>query len=158
MLQKAIRRNKSVSLICSAIRPLFYSITFLPWPSASSKSVTLGDPTLYRGTTQRTTNCSFLLPTWYLKIEGEHGHYFAKRNEKVKKNKENEGLRIAESTWRVAEGSHFAFCSSVLIPEGKDQVGGNGEQSAHHRDVPRGSTMSPNDPEHDNVKDGARRR
>ncbi|WMV08755.1 hypothetical protein MTR67_002140, partial [Solanum verrucosum] len=35
-----------------------------------------------------------------------------------------EGLRIAESIWRVAERTHFAFCSSVLSLEGKDQVGG----------------------------------
>ncbi|KAG5630311.1 hypothetical protein H5410_002028 [Solanum commersonii] len=74
---------------------------------------------------------------------GEHGHYFAKRNEK---NEENEGLRIVESTWQVAEGFHFAFCSSVLSPEGKDEVGGKREQSAYRRDVPRSSTMSPNDP------------
>uniref|UniRef100_M1DSY8 Uncharacterized protein n=1 Tax=Solanum tuberosum TaxID=4113 RepID=M1DSY8_SOLTU len=94
----------------------------------------------------------------YLKIEGEHGHYFAKRNEKAEKNEENEGPRIAESTWRVAEGSHFAFCSSVLSPEGKDQVGGKAKQSAQCRDVPRGSTMLPNEPEHIDVKDGARRR
>uniref|UniRef100_M1DN74 Uncharacterized protein n=1 Tax=Solanum tuberosum TaxID=4113 RepID=M1DN74_SOLTU len=58
----------------------------------------------------------------YLKFEGKHGHYFTKRNKKAEKNEENEG---------------------------KDQVGGKGEQSAHHRDVPRGSTMSPNDPEND---------
>ncbi|KAG5595938.1 hypothetical protein H5410_037170 [Solanum commersonii] len=91
-------------------------------------------------------------PNGYLKIEGEHGHYFAKRNEKAEKNEENERLRIVESTWRVAEGSHFAFCSSVLIPEGMDQISGKGEQSAHRRDVPRGSTTSPNDPEHDDAE------
>ncbi|WMV45545.1 hypothetical protein MTR67_038930 [Solanum verrucosum] len=62
------------------------------------------------------------------------------------------GLRITESTSRVAEGSHFTFCSSMLSPEGKDQVGGKREQSAHHRGVPRNSTMSPNDPEHDDAE------
>ncbi|KAG5599366.1 hypothetical protein H5410_030736 [Solanum commersonii] len=81
----------------------------------------------------------------------KHGHYFTKRNKKVEKNEENEGLRIAESTWRVAEGYHFAFCSSVLSTEGKDQVGGKKKQSAHRRDVSRGNTMSPNDPEHDDA-------
>ncbi|WMV49855.1 hypothetical protein MTR67_043240 [Solanum verrucosum] len=75
-----------------------------------------------------------------------------KRNKKAEKNEENEGLRIAESTWRVTEGSHFAFCSSVLSPEGKDQVDGKREQSTHRRDVPRGSTISPNDPEHDDAE------
>uniref|UniRef100_M1DR89 Uncharacterized protein n=1 Tax=Solanum tuberosum TaxID=4113 RepID=M1DR89_SOLTU len=40
----------------------------------------------------------------------------------------------------------------VLSPEGKDQVGENREQSAHHREVPQSSTMSPNDPEHDNAE------
>uniref|UniRef100_M0ZYM2 Uncharacterized protein n=1 Tax=Solanum tuberosum TaxID=4113 RepID=M0ZYM2_SOLTU len=68
------------------------------------------------------------------------------------KERRNEGLRIAESTWRVAEGSYFAFCSSVLTPEGKDQVGGKREQSAHRREVPRSSTMSPNDPEDDDTR------
>uniref|UniRef100_M1D3M4 Uncharacterized protein n=1 Tax=Solanum tuberosum TaxID=4113 RepID=M1D3M4_SOLTU len=61
-------------------------------------------------------------------------------------------LGIAESTWRVAEGSYFAFCSSVLSPKGKDQVGGKREQSAHRQEVPRSSTMSPNEPEHDDVE------
>uniref|UniRef100_M1DLY6 Uncharacterized protein n=1 Tax=Solanum tuberosum TaxID=4113 RepID=M1DLY6_SOLTU len=46
----------------------------------------------------------------------------------------------------------FSSCSSVLSPEGKDQVGGKREQSAHRREVPRSSTMSPNDPKHDDVK------
>ncbi|WMV32385.1 hypothetical protein MTR67_025770 [Solanum verrucosum] len=66
--------------------------------------------------------------------------------------KKKDGLRIAESTWRVAEGSHLAFCSSVLSPEGKDQVGGINKQSTHHREVLRSSTMSPNDPEHDDAE------
>ncbi|WMV32763.1 hypothetical protein MTR67_026148, partial [Solanum verrucosum] len=88
----------------------------------------------------------------YLKFEGKHRHYVTKRNEKAEKKKENEGLRITESTWRVDEGSHFAFCSSVLSAEGKVQVGGKREKSAHHREVPRSSTMSPNDPEHDDAE------
>uniref|UniRef100_M1DMI5 Gag-pol polyprotein n=1 Tax=Solanum tuberosum TaxID=4113 RepID=M1DMI5_SOLTU len=37
-------------------------------------------------------------------------------------------------------------------PEEKDQVGKTREQSAHHRAVPRSSTISPNDPEHDDVE------
>uniref|UniRef100_M1DZZ5 Uncharacterized protein n=1 Tax=Solanum tuberosum TaxID=4113 RepID=M1DZZ5_SOLTU len=90
---------------------------------------------------------------WYLKFEGKYGHHFAKRNEKAEKNKENDCLGIAKSTWRVAEGSHSAFCSSVMSLEGKDQVDGKREQSAHHREVLRGSTMSPNDPEHDDAEE-----
>uniref|UniRef100_M1DTT8 Uncharacterized protein n=1 Tax=Solanum tuberosum TaxID=4113 RepID=M1DTT8_SOLTU len=78
-------------------------------------------------------------------FEGKHGHYFAKRNEKAEKNEENEGLRIAK-------GSYFAFCSSLLSPEGKDRVDEKREQSVHHREVSRGSTMSPNAPEHDDAE------
>ncbi|WMV46434.1 hypothetical protein MTR67_039819 [Solanum verrucosum] len=74
------------------------------------------------------------------------------RRKKERKERKNEGLRIVESTWPVAEGSHFAFCSSVLSPEEKDQVGGNKKQSAHHRAVPRSSTMPPNEPKHDDVE------
>uniref|UniRef100_M1DSP8 Uncharacterized protein n=1 Tax=Solanum tuberosum TaxID=4113 RepID=M1DSP8_SOLTU len=62
------------------------------------------------------------------------------------------GLRTTESTWRVAEGSYFTFCSSVLSPEGKDQIGGKTEQSVHRQKVPLISTVSANDPEHDDVK------
>uniref|UniRef100_M1DGR2 Uncharacterized protein n=1 Tax=Solanum tuberosum TaxID=4113 RepID=M1DGR2_SOLTU len=62
----------------------------------------------------------------YMKIQGKHGHYFTKRNEKAEKNEENEGLRIAESTW---------------------------EQSAHCREVSRSSTITPNDPEHDDAEE-----
>uniref|UniRef100_M1DCL9 Uncharacterized protein n=1 Tax=Solanum tuberosum TaxID=4113 RepID=M1DCL9_SOLTU len=40
----------------------------------------------------------------------------------------------------------------VLSPEGKDQVGGDREQSTHHREVQRSSTMSPNDPEYDDAE------
>uniref|UniRef100_M1DI22 Uncharacterized protein n=1 Tax=Solanum tuberosum TaxID=4113 RepID=M1DI22_SOLTU len=75
-----------------------------------------------------------------------------KKNEKAEKNEENDGLRIAESTWQVAVGSHFTFCSSMLSAEGKDQVGGKGEQLANRLDVPRGSTMSPNGPEHNDAE------
>ncbi|WMV30643.1 hypothetical protein MTR67_024028 [Solanum verrucosum] len=61
-------------------------------------------------------------------------------------------LRIAESTWRVAGGSYFAFCSIVLSLEGNDRVGRKREQSAHRREVSQSSTMSPNDPEHDDAE------
>ncbi|KAG5576077.1 hypothetical protein H5410_056211 [Solanum commersonii] len=37
-------------------------------------------------------------------------------------------------------------------PKGKDQVGGKKEQSAHHREILRSSTMSPNDPKHDDAE------
>ncbi|KAG5585139.1 hypothetical protein H5410_045573 [Solanum commersonii] len=58
--------------------------------------------------------------------EGFHPRYNQRgRNQGTKRLKEqrNEGPRIAESTWRVAEGSYFTFCSSVLSPKEKDQVG-----------------------------------
>ncbi|WMV25035.1 hypothetical protein MTR67_018420 [Solanum verrucosum] len=42
--------------------------------------------------------------------------------------------------------------SPMLSPEGKDQIGGEKEQSAYHRAVPRSSTMSPNDPKHDDAQ------
>ncbi|WMV24516.1 hypothetical protein MTR67_017901 [Solanum verrucosum] len=61
-------------------------------------------------------------------------------------------LRLTESTWRVAEGSYFTFCSSVLSPEGKDQVGRKRKQSVHRREVLQSSTMSTNDPEHDDAE------
>ncbi|WMV54952.1 hypothetical protein MTR67_048337, partial [Solanum verrucosum] len=35
--------------------------------------------------------------------------------------------------------------------EGKDQIGGEKEQSVCRRAVPRSSSMSPNDPKHDDV-------
>ncbi|WMV25118.1 hypothetical protein MTR67_018503 [Solanum verrucosum] len=46
-----------------------------------------------------------------------------------------------------------AICSSVLSLEGKYQVNGKREQLTHRREVPQSSTMSPNDPEHDDVED-----
>ncbi|KAG5595089.1 hypothetical protein H5410_036321 [Solanum commersonii] len=84
----------------------------------------------------------------YLMFERKHGHC----RKKERKERRNEGMRITESTWRVAERSYFAFCSSVLSPEGKDQVGGDREQSVHHREVPRSSTMSPNELEYNDAK------
>uniref|UniRef100_M1CDW3 Polyprotein protein n=1 Tax=Solanum tuberosum TaxID=4113 RepID=M1CDW3_SOLTU len=71
-----------------------------------------------------------------------------KKERKGRKERRNEGLRITKSTWRVTEGFYFAFCSIVLSPEGKDQVGEKRDQSADRREVPRSSTMSPNDLEH----------
>ncbi|WMV49556.1 hypothetical protein MTR67_042941 [Solanum verrucosum] len=85
-------------------------------------------------------------------FEGKHGHYVAKRNEKAEKKRRNEGLRIIEFTWQVAKGSYFTFCSSLLSAEGKDQVGRKMKQSAHHREIPRSNTISPNDSEHDNAE------
>uniref|UniRef100_M1DA01 Uncharacterized protein n=1 Tax=Solanum tuberosum TaxID=4113 RepID=M1DA01_SOLTU len=48
----------------------------------------------------------------------------------------------------------LAFEASIasLRIFGKDQVNGKREQSAHRREVPRSSTMSPNDLEHDDVE------
>ncbi|KAG5630614.1 hypothetical protein H5410_002331, partial [Solanum commersonii] len=66
---------------------------------------------------------------------GDSGHRRDEEKEKrvgcggcrEKKNEEfrfgSFGLRISESTWRVAKRSHFTFCSSVLSPEEEDQVG-----------------------------------
>ncbi|KAG5586031.1 hypothetical protein H5410_046465 [Solanum commersonii] len=73
------------------------------------------------------------LESFKAKRARKHGHYVTKRNEKAEKNKE---LRISNFTWRVAEGSYFAFCYSVLSLEGKDQVGEKREQLAHRREVP----------------------
>uniref|UniRef100_M1DYE8 Uncharacterized protein n=1 Tax=Solanum tuberosum TaxID=4113 RepID=M1DYE8_SOLTU len=44
LLRRAIRSSKLGWPINSAIRPLVSSIAFLLWPSASSSSVTLGNP------------------------------------------------------------------------------------------------------------------
>ncbi|WMV50154.1 hypothetical protein MTR67_043539 [Solanum verrucosum] len=74
-----------------------------------------------------------------------------KKEQKGRKEQTNGVLRIVESTWRVPEGSYFAFCSSVLSLKGKDQVGEKREQSAYRRESPRSSTLSPNDPEHDDA-------
>ncbi|KAH0639665.1 hypothetical protein KY285_036251 [Solanum tuberosum] len=41
---------------------------------------------------------------------------------------------------------------SMLNPERKDQIDGEKEQSACPRAISRSSTMSPNDPKHDNVE------
>uniref|UniRef100_M1DW19 Uncharacterized protein n=1 Tax=Solanum tuberosum TaxID=4113 RepID=M1DW19_SOLTU len=40
----------------------------------------------------------------------------------------------------------------VLSPEKKDQVSRKKEQSAHHRAVPRSSTIPPNGPEYDDAE------
>ncbi|WMV25176.1 hypothetical protein MTR67_018561, partial [Solanum verrucosum] len=44
------------------------------------------------------------------------------------------------------------LCSTLLSPEEKDQVGGKKELLAHRRAVPRNSTMSPNNLEHDDAE------
>ncbi|WMV18456.1 hypothetical protein MTR67_011841 [Solanum verrucosum] len=44
------------------------------------------------------------------------------------------------------------FESSVLSSERKDQIGGEKEQSTCHREVLQSSTMSPNDPKHEDAE------
>ncbi|KAG5571755.1 hypothetical protein H5410_061521 [Solanum commersonii] len=46
---------------------------------------------------------------------------------------------------RSPNPSNLTQSSSVLSPEGKDQVGDEREQSAHRRTIPRSNTISPND-------------
>uniref|UniRef100_M1E136 Integrase core domain containing protein n=1 Tax=Solanum tuberosum TaxID=4113 RepID=M1E136_SOLTU len=90
--------------------------------------------------------------TVYLKFEAKHGHYLAKRSKRSRKKEET---KIYESPNPFGESPTyciFAFCSSVLSPDEKDQVGGKRKQSAHRREVPRRSTMSPINSEHDDVE------
>ncbi|KAG5575471.1 hypothetical protein H5410_055605 [Solanum commersonii] len=77
-------------------------------------------------------------------FEGKHGHYLAKKEQRQLKERRNEDLSIAEPIRRVAK--------SVLSPEGKDQIGGEKEQSVYRLAIPRSSTMSPNDPKRDDAK------
>ncbi|KAG5570808.1 hypothetical protein H5410_060574 [Solanum commersonii] len=63
----------------------------------------------------------------YLEFEEKHGHYLAKKEQRQLKEQRNKDLRITEPVRRVANRS---YRSSVLSPEGKDQIGGEKEQSA----------------------------
>uniref|UniRef100_M1D9P9 Uncharacterized protein n=1 Tax=Solanum tuberosum TaxID=4113 RepID=M1D9P9_SOLTU len=53
------------------------------------------------------------------------------------------GFSAKEAPWPIKQPH---------LKRGNDQVGGKREQSAHRRDVPRDSTMSPNDPQHDDAE------
>ncbi|KAG5619750.1 hypothetical protein H5410_004968 [Solanum commersonii] len=66
-----------------------------------------------------------------------------------------ETLKIAKLPFRLRSpnGLNLAQSSSVLSPKGKDQVGDEREQSACRRTVPRSSTISPNDPEHEDAEE-----
>uniref|UniRef100_M1D9C0 Uncharacterized protein n=1 Tax=Solanum tuberosum TaxID=4113 RepID=M1D9C0_SOLTU len=60
-------------------------------------------------------------------------------------------LTITEITFFTSSACLFLF-ARVLSPEGKDQVSGKREKAEHRREVLQSSTMSPNDPEHDDAE------
>ncbi|KAG5600633.1 hypothetical protein H5410_032003 [Solanum commersonii] len=58
-------------------------------------------------------------------------------------------MKICESSDPFIESPRdriFIFCSSVLSPEGKEQIGSENKQLVDHRATLQGSTTSPNDP------------
>uniref|UniRef100_M1DVY4 Uncharacterized protein n=1 Tax=Solanum tuberosum TaxID=4113 RepID=M1DVY4_SOLTU len=129
----------------------------------------LGGIVLLRGTIRRSADCSFHrffdpLSSGFRMLEQRVEYVFSanrqrkawtlhrKKERNGREERRIEGLRIVESTWRVAGRSYFAFFSGVLSPEEKDQVGGKREQLAHHQVVARSSTMPPNNPEHDDAE------
>ncbi|KAG5571669.1 hypothetical protein H5410_061435, partial [Solanum commersonii] len=62
---------------------------------------------------------------------------------------------LGKSPSPVGESSislEITFCSSVLSPKGKDQVGDEMKQSACRRVVPQSSTISPNDSKCKNIE------
>jgi len=88
----------------------------------------------------------------YLKFEGKHGHYRAKRSKRSKKNEE---MKICESLNPFGESPIYrilAFCSSVLSPEGNEQISVEKEHLAYHRAALWGSVTPPNDAGHKDAK------
>ncbi|KAG5585178.1 hypothetical protein H5410_045612 [Solanum commersonii] len=80
----------------------------------------------------------------YLEFEEKHGHYLARRNKAAEKIEELKARKLPSPVGESPIGLEIAFYSSVLSPEGKDQVGDEMEQSNCRRVVPRSSTIIPN--------------
>ncbi|KAG5631678.1 hypothetical protein H5410_003395, partial [Solanum commersonii] len=72
-------------------------------------------------------------------VGGKTYTLLSKKEERQLKERRNEDLRIAEPI-------------RVRSLERKDQIDGENEQSACRQSVPQSSTMSPNDPKHDDVE------
>lgn len=66
MLQRVTRRSKLRSPNQLISSDLVYSFSLLPWFSASSNSVTLGNLALHEGTTRQSIDCFFSPTTWFL--------------------------------------------------------------------------------------------
>uniref|UniRef100_M1E0X3 Uncharacterized protein n=1 Tax=Solanum tuberosum TaxID=4113 RepID=M1E0X3_SOLTU len=84
-------------------------------------------------------------PNRYLELEIKHGHYGAKRNNAAEKNEEKKALGSPNALGESPNGLNLAQSSSMLSPEGKDQVCEEREQSVHRRAVLRSSSLSPNE-------------
>ncbi|KAG5632262.1 hypothetical protein H5410_003979 [Solanum commersonii] len=75
-----------------------------------------------------------------------------KKGTKRLKRRRKKVMRITYCIGESPNGLNLARSSSVLSPEGKYQVGNEKEKSARRRTVPRSSTISPNDPEHEDAE------
>lgn len=59
----------------------------------------------------------------YSEFEAKHEHYLARRNKAAKKNEEMKAWRLTSLVGESPIDLEIAFCSSVLSPKGKGQVG-----------------------------------